>query len=58
MANVFNTLESARRLDAAGCNPELAAEMAFQINNAIPGSLASMAEAVDGTKVTVLPLPL
>ena len=41
-----------------GCIRELAAEMAFQINNAIPGSVASMAEAVDGTKIMDLPWPL
>lgn len=44
MAEPFNTLEAARRLQEAGCEQKLAEEMASQINGAVSGTVATKAD--------------
>ena len=44
MAEPFNTLEAARRLQEAGCDQRLAEEMASQINGAVSGAVATKAD--------------
>ena len=44
MAEPFNTLEAARKLQDAGCDPKLAEELASQINGAISGNVATKSD--------------
>ena len=44
MAEPFNTLEAARKLQEAGCDQRIAEEMASQINSAISGTVATKAD--------------
>lgn len=44
MAEPFNTLEAARKLQEAGCSQKMAEEMASQINGAISGNVATKSD--------------
>lgn len=44
MAEPFNTLEAAKRLQEAGCNQKVAEEMVSQINGAISGTVATKSD--------------
>ena len=44
MAELFNPLESSKKLRDAGCDQALAEEMASQINGAISGNVATKSD--------------
>ena len=44
MAEAFDTLTAAQKIEDAGCNPDLAAEIVTQIKNAVTGDVATKAD--------------